>query len=150
MDSILLSLSDTIEKFGPGIFIPIGLLIAVGVMAQWALYDKCGLPGIACIVPFWNVTTFLKIMGRPWWHIFFFLIPVYNIYFTIRIYIELCHCFGKRQFIDYLLVILFNGFYILNLGLSYKVKYLGPVYGQDKVQKESSKVVSGEVPVSVA
>jgi hypothetical protein len=51
-----------------------------------------------------------------------------------KVYIELCNSFGKTSLIDYILVILFNGFYILNLGLSYEAHYLGPVYGRESVK----------------
>ena len=39
-------------------------------------------------------------------------------------------CFGKRTMMDYVLVILLNGLYIFNLGMSYDTAYLGPVYGK--------------------
>ena len=118
-------------QFSPAILVPLVLLIIVGVIAQWSLYEKCGLRGIACIIPVWNVIEFLKIMGRPAHHIFYFLIPVYNIYFTIKVYIELCQCFGKHKLVDYVLVIVFNGFYVLYLGLSYGTNYKGPVYNTE-------------------
>jgi hypothetical protein len=38
--------------------------------------------------------------------------------------------FGKRSLLDYVLVILLNGLYIFNLGMSYDTEYLGPVYGK--------------------
>lgn len=140
------------DQFGPAVFIPLSILVAVGVMAQWALYEKCDLPGYACLVPGWNVIVFLKIMGRPASHIWYFIAPLILIpilfiileinlislaiagvlmsvvaFFTIRVYIELCHCFGKKSWYDYLFVIFFNGIYILSLGLSQDL-YKGPVY----------------------
>ncbi len=117
------------ETFGPGIFILLGLFAFVGIVAQWKLYEKSGLPGYACLVPVWNVTSFLKIVGRPAWHIVYFLVPVYNIYFIVKVYIELCNAFGQNKLIDYILIVLFNGFYVLHLGLSYDIQYKGPVYG---------------------
>ena len=130
MESFVEFYNYLMSTFGAAIFVPIGFLIMVGVIAQWSLYEKCGLRGIACIVPVWNVIEFLKIMGRPAHHIIYFLIPVYNIYFTIKVYIELCQCFGKHKISDYVLVIIFNGFYVLYLGLSYDTFYKGPVYSE--------------------
>ncbi len=145
-----------LSKFGPGIFIPIACFALVGILAQWSLYDKCGQPGIACIVPVWNVIAFLKIVGRPAWHSVFVMAPppvvlasllipnptiqyavmgvvgAFWIAFMIKVYIELCQSFGHYKTIDYLLVTIFNGFYVLHLGLSYKEKYRGPVYGKQK------------------
>jgi hypothetical protein len=116
------------DTLGTHTLIILGLVAFIGLVAQWALYAKCNLPGIACIVPVWNVIVFLKIMGRPWYHMFFLLIPLYNIYFIVRVYIELCQSFGKTSMLDYIMIILLNGLYILNLGLSYEAKYKGPVY----------------------
>jgi signal peptidase I len=115
---------------GDGMFLLGGILAFIAIVAQWRLYEKANQPGIASIVPIWNVIVFLRIVGRPASHIFLFLIPVYGqLYMIPKVYIELCNSFGKRTILDYILVILFNGFYILNLGLSYEVEYEGPVYG---------------------
>ena len=54
---------ETLDKFGPGILVPLGCFAFVSILAQWSLYDKCGLPGIDCIIPVKNVITFLKIMA---------------------------------------------------------------------------------------
>jgi signal peptidase I len=122
---------DTLyASMGDGMFLLAGILAFIGIVAQWRLYEKANQPGIASIVPIWNVIVFLRIVGRPASHIFLFLIPVYGqLYMIPKVYIELCNSFGKRTILDYILVILFNGFYILNLGLSYETEYEGPVYG---------------------
>ena len=52
--------------------------------------------------------------------------------FTITLYIEICKCFGKRSFIDYILVLVFNGLYVMYLGMSSDTEYLGPLYGKNK------------------
>jgi signal peptidase I len=122
---------DTLyATMGDGMFLLGGILAFIGIVAQWRLYEKANQPGIASIVPIWNIIVFLRIVGRPANHIFLFLIPVYGqLYLIPKVYIELCNSFGKRTILDYILVILFNGFYILNLGLSYETEYEGPVYG---------------------
>jgi len=126
--------NDAYSVVGDGLFIALVVVGFIAIVAQWRLYEKADQPGYACLVPVWNVVVFLRILGRPWNHIFYFLIPFYNIYFLVKVYIELCNAFGKRSIVDYVMVILFNGFYILNLGLSYEERYYGPVYGQDKAQ----------------
>lgn len=128
MDTFTNFLIQIQESLGTHTLIILALVAFIALVAQWALYSKCNLPGIACIVPVWNVIVFLKIMGRPWYHMFFLLIPLYNIYFIIRVYIELAQSFGKTATIDYVLIVLLNGLYVLNLGLSYEANYKGPVY----------------------
>lgn len=127
------------RSFGDGIFVIAILFGFIGVVAQWRLYEKAGQPGIASIVPIWNFIVFLRIVGRPASHIFLFLIPIYGqLYMIPKVYIELCNSFGKHSIVDYILVIVFNGFYILNLGLSYEVEYEGPAYGQNRVPANSA------------
>jgi signal peptidase I len=113
----------------------------VAVVAQWRLYEKAGQPGIAAIVPIWNVIVFLKIVGRPASHAWLFLIPIYGqLYFAPKVWIEICQSFGKTTLLDYILVIGLNGLYILNLGLSYEARYLGPVHGNDAPLPEPHKL----------
>src|SRR5690554_4083722 len=117
---------------GDGLLLLAGILAFFGIVAQWKLYVKAGQPGIASIVPIWNFIVFLRIVGRPASHIFLFFIPVYGqLYLIPKVYIELCNSFGKHSIVDYVLVILFNMFYILNLGLSYEIEYVGPAYGRE-------------------
>lgn len=117
--------------FGPSMWYIAGFFVLVAVVGQWRLYDKAGQPGWACLVPVYNMIVFLRIVGRPASHIFLFLIPVVGqLYFLPKVWVETAQSFGKRTMLDYVLVIVLNGLYILNLGLSYDSKYVGPVYGR--------------------
>ena len=78
MESIINSFIETfpfLGSFGPGVLIPLACFALVGILAQWSLYDKCGLPGIDCIIPVKNVISFLKIVGRPGSHSLLVMIP---------------------------------------------------------------------------
>ncbi len=169
MESIINSFIETfpfLGSFGPGVLIPLACFALVGILAQWSLYDKCGLPGIDCIIPVKNVISFLKIVGRPGSHSLLVMIPppviilslvyvedtmiAYSIagilggiwlVFMMKVYVELCQSFGHHKLLDYALVIIFNGFYVLHLGLSYSKKYKGPVYGK----KEKSDQLKGQL-----
>ncbi len=115
-------------QFGPGVLVILILMLFIGIIAQWKLYEKSGQAGYAALIPGWNVVVFLKIVGRPANHALLLLIPIYNLYFIIKVLTELCQCYGRDSSIDYLFAILFNGLYVLNLGLSYEAVYRGPVY----------------------
>ena len=134
MSSITEFAQSTFSSFyaslGDGLFFLVGIFTLIAIVAQWRLYEKANQPGIASIIPIWNLIVFLRIVGRPASHIFLFLIPVYGqLYMIPKVYIELCNSFGKTTIVDYVMVIVFNAFYVLNLGLSYETEYLGPVYG---------------------
>jgi hypothetical protein len=40
----------------------------------------------------------------------------------------LAQSFGKHHWLDHVLVVVFNAFYVLNLGLAYNEEYQGPAY----------------------
>jgi len=63
------------DKLGNQIWIVAVVVGFIGVVAQWRLYEKANQPGIASIVPVWNVTAFLKIVGRPAWQAALLIVP---------------------------------------------------------------------------
>ncbi len=131
------SLSEIMSNENTGIGILVALLLLIGAVAKWRMFIKCKQPGLASIVPVWDVVVVLRIVGRPAWHILYFLIPVFNLYFGVRLLIEIAQSFGKRSIVDYILVVVFNLFYVLNLALAYNEMYYGPVYGVDKKELEA-------------
>jgi len=138
----LIDLHDVLyAKMGNAFYYALIFFGIIAVVAQWRLYEKAGQPGIAAIVPIWNMIVFLKIVGRPASHFLYFFIPLYGQpYFAPKVWIEICPSFGKRTLLDYILLIALNGLYILNLGLDYDVRYLGPVHGADVPLPPSHKV----------
>ena len=127
------------SKMGNALYYALIFIAIISVVAQWRLYEKAGQPGIAAIVPIWNFIVFLQIVGRPASHLFLALIPIFGqLYFIPKVWIEVCQSFGKRSMMDYVMVILLNGLYILNLGLSYETEYKGPVYGRPFPDNDSS------------
>jgi signal peptidase I len=137
--NIFTDLIDTLQgQLGSSLWFIVGFLVIVGIVAQWRLYEHAGKPGWACLVPGYNLIVFLEIVGRPASHLFLFLIPIYGqLYMIPKVWIEVVQSFGKRSWADYVGVILFNGLYILNLGMSYDTKYEGPVYGKE-IENETS------------
>ncbi len=145
--SILEIHENLYEQIGVGLYIIIGFSIMVAIVAQWRLYEKADLPGVASIVPVWNLIVFLKLAGRPASHFWYLLIPLYGqFYFMPRVWIEVCQSFGKRTMTDYILVVVLNGLYILNLGLSYDIEYYGPVYGKNiKTETDDKKANAAQL-----
>lgn len=118
-------------KMGVVLYYVLFLMVVVGAMAQYRLYTKAGQPGYTALVPVLNVIVFLRIVGRPAKDGWKFLIPVWGqFYFLPKVWIEVCKSFGKTSTLDYVLVIVLNGLYILNLALDEDTRYMGPLYGQ--------------------
>ncbi len=113
----------------PGIFLLLFFILLIGALAKWKMFVKADQPGLAAIIPIYDLVITMRIVGRPDSHAWFFIIPGFNIYFGFRVLIELVQSFGKYSILDYVLAIVFNMFYALNLGLAYNEVYYGPVYG---------------------
>lgn len=107
------------------------LIVFLGMIAACGaarLYDKAGRPFWHALVPGLNVVALMRIIGRPDHHALWLLVPGANLYFSARWMVELAQSFGKHHWLDHALVVVFNAFYILNLGLAYNEEYQGPVY----------------------
>jgi hypothetical protein len=124
----------------PGIFLLIGFILFVGLIGKAKLFAKANLPMVAAFVPVWDVLVTLKMVGRPASHFFYLLIPGFNVYFAFKLLIEVAQSFGKNTVLDFILVTIFNVFYVLNLGLAYNEEYLGPVFqlGSKEIEQRRS------------
>lgn len=58
-----------------GIYIALGVTIVIGLISQMSLYAKAGQPALTALVPFWNVITFCKVIGRPARHAWLLIAP---------------------------------------------------------------------------
>jgi Family of unknown function (DUF5684) len=123
----------------PGIFLLTGFILFVGLVGRAKMFAKADQPVAAAFVPVWDMIVTMKIVGRPTSHVAYFLVPGFNIYFGFKILIEVAQSFGKTHLIDYVLVCLFNVFYVLNLALAYNEEYMGPVYGLDLREVQQRK-----------
>ena len=99
----------------------------ISVVGNILLFVKADLPWWSVFIPFYNIMTGMKLIGRPTWHAFLFFTPA-AIYLFPKTILEIAQSFGKNKLSDYVLVLVFNVFYILNLGLSPDEEYVGPAY----------------------
>jgi hypothetical protein len=109
------------------VIVVLGLAVIVTmVVAVWKLFEKAGQPGWAAIVPFFNVYTALKIVGRPGWWLALMIVPVANIVVLIIVAVDLAKAFSRGGGFAVLLVLLpFVGFPLL--AFSADAYYRGPV-----------------------
>jgi len=110
------------------------LIVFLGAIAACGaarLYAKAGQPFWHALIPGLNMVALMRIVGRPESHALWLLVPVANLYFLAKWMVELAQSFGKHHWLDHVLVILFNAFYVLNLGLAYNEEYEGPVYTKE-------------------
>jgi len=95
MNAALFALST-----GAGVGIGVGsfaalVIIVFEIAAVWRIFVKAGDRGWKAIIPIWNTLIVLKIVGRPWWWIFLYLIPIVWWIVYIIVYYDLAKSFGK-------------------------------------------------------
>ena len=123
-------------------------ILLIAIVANAKLFLKAGLPWWAVFIPVYNVMCAMKLIGRPTWHAFLFFTPA-AVYLLPRTILEVAQSFGKHKTSDFILVLLFNVFYILNLGLSYEEVYEGPVYGKTLVNSSKEMNSSGNINIAL-
>jgi hypothetical protein len=70
------------------------ILFVIYIIAVWRVFVKAGQPGWAAIIPIYDLLILLKVVGRPWWWIFLFLIPIVNLVVWIIVAYDLSLSFG--------------------------------------------------------
>jgi len=103
-------------------------VLAVSVIASARLLSKGNQPVWMALLPGFNLVAGMRMIGRPDHHALWILVPGVNIYFFFKWHAELAQSFGKTKPVDMVFAVVFNLFYVLNLGLAYNEKYVGPVY----------------------
>ena len=81
------------------------LIIVLMVACYWKLFTKAGKSGWASIIPIYNIIVMLQINEEPIWHIVFFLIPLYNIYYLFKFYVTFAKKYGASTIFGVLMVI---------------------------------------------
>jgi hypothetical protein len=69
----------------------------LAMVSYWKLFTKAGQPGWKALIPFYNVFVFLKIINKPCWWFFLFIVPGVNIVFGIWSLNLLVRAFGKDE-----------------------------------------------------
>ena len=101
-------------------------IVVIEIAAFWKVFEKAGQPGWASIIPIYNSIVMLRIVGKPWWWFFLYLIPGFGLIWAIWTVNMLSKSFGKDEGFTVGLILLGFVFYpILGFG---DARYLGP-YG---------------------
>jgi hypothetical protein len=61
----------------------------------WKTFEKAGEPGLASIIPIYNLYVLVRISGNAWWWFVLFFIPVINLVATLKISIDVAKKFNR-------------------------------------------------------
>src|SRR6056297_3541668 len=112
------------------VIIPLLLLLFLVIVPEWKIFTKANKPGWAIFIPIYNIIVFLQIIGKPWWWLILFIIPVVNIIFMIWSINLLSKSFGKDEGFTIGLLLLSIVFIpILGYG---SAEYQGPAGAQNE------------------
>ncbi len=67
---------------------------AIAVIPYWVIFTKAGEEGWKALIPIYSTIVLLKVIGRPWWWILLFLIPIVNFIILIMVMHGLSTSFG--------------------------------------------------------
>lgn len=88
-------MTETSSGVGGGWLLVLGLLgYVLGALPLMGVFNKAGQPGIAAFVPIWNSLVLLKVVGRPWWWLLLFLVPIVNLVIAIIVWNDLSKSFN--------------------------------------------------------
>lgn len=96
----------------------------IWVLPLMGVFQKAGEPAIAAFIPIWNLLVLLKIVGRPWWWLILYLIPIVGLIVAIIVLYDLAKSFGHGVGFTIGLVLL-TWIFLLILWLGGS-RYLGP------------------------
>ncbi len=102
------------------IFFILGVVLPF--VGLYKIFEKAGYTGWHALVPFYNYTIWLKIIGKPKWWIIFLVIPFINMIALLLMRADLANQFGKRSFVHHLGAWLFPFIYLPYLGFNPKLK----------------------------
>lgn len=100
------------------ITVSVFFFLLLQIIAYWQIYKKADYEGWKSIIPFYNLIIFLRIINRPWWWFFLFMIPGINIIMGIIAALDLGKVFGKGTLWSVFLLILLQPIGTMILGFS--------------------------------
>ena len=71
------------------------VVLVIVVVAMWKIFAKADEPGWAAIIPIYNMIVLMKVVGRPWWWILLYAVPIVSIIIMFIVSIDLAKAFGK-------------------------------------------------------
>lgn len=73
------------------------IIIVIGIIAQWKIFEKAGEEGWKAIIPFYNMYIYTKISGYDGWLFLINFIPgVGTLIWTIMVSLKIAPAFGKE------------------------------------------------------
>jgi hypothetical protein len=106
------------------LFVIYAAVVVLMIAAGWRVFTKAGQPGWAILIPFYNYYVFLRIVGRPWYWLLLYFIPIVGFVLLIIVLVDLAKSFGKGG--GFAVGLLFLPFIFLPILAWGSAQYVGP------------------------
>ncbi|PLW91733.1 MAG: hypothetical protein C0592_14385 [Marinilabiliales bacterium] len=74
------------------------IMILLYIVPIWLVFSKAGKPGVAAIVPIWNIIVMLEVAKKPiWWILLIMFVPIANLIMLIMTFNGISKNFGKSE-----------------------------------------------------
>src|SRR6478609_11656012 len=93
-------------------------------LGTWKLYEIAGRKRWEAAIPVYNAIVLMKIIGRPTWWTLLLFIPIINLIMFPVIWVETIRSFGKKSFLDTVLVIGTLRFYIFYINYTQTLTHI--------------------------
>ena len=111
------------------------VLNLIHFLGTYKLYQKAGKKAYYALIPVYNIAVILKIIQRPWWWLFLFILPTINLIMCAVLWVETLKVFGREKFRDGLLGVITIGFYLFIINYDKDVFYRKKI---DRSKRSSS------------
>ncbi len=113
-------------------------------VTMWFIFEKAGQPGWAAIIPVYNLLVFFRIIEKPWWWIFLWMIPYVQMIWIVWGYNLLAKKFGKST--GFTVGIVFLGFIFLPILAFGSAQYEG---GAKKAERSDAEIDTADAVLLV-
>lgn len=102
-------------------------LLGVYSLVLPSLCKRAGMPSALAAIPLLNFFPLLKILKRPWWWFFLFLVPGVNLIMLVIVNVEIAIAFNLRSTADQWKFGVLPWYFLSDLAFKKKeIKYVGP------------------------
>lgn len=96
------------------------------------LFEKAGEEGWKALAPGLNFIVMCKLVGRSAAHAILLLVPIVNIFIFVGLCVDMVRSFGRYDFKDSALAVVYPAIVFFQIGKNDKEKYIGPGFKMEK------------------
>ena len=131
------------------LYISLAVMLIGFFVGLWAIFKKAGRAPWHAIVPFYNLWAWLRVIGRPWWWLLFFLVPAIAVFMFFLMIWKTIRLFGKTSYLPLIFGTAFFFIYLPYLGFSKKEIFI-PYNELPKFKKSSAREWGDAIIFAVA